>query len=270
MKLNKATYTVFDVETTGLYPYSGDKICEIGAIRIDPDGIRKTFQALVDPGRPISSGAFRVNRITREMIKNKPPVEDVMPDFLEFIKDTVLVAYNAGFDLGFIETALDYKGYVLNNFMIIDALKLARKYLPGMEKYNLVHVAEMLGVHTEDKHRALADAVMTAGVFLKELDILRERGIETVEEIMEPGKERAKDPALYGDGILQQLENAIAGKKFLNITYRSVWDNKTTSRVITPKRIKKGYDKFYVVAYCHLRKEERNFRLDCITTATHQ
>ena len=266
MELDKTTYTVFDVETTGLYPYSGDKICEIGAVRIEPNGAQKTFQALVNPCREVSPGAFKVNQITSEMVKDKPLIEDVMPDFLDFMQNTTLVAYNAGFDLGFIEMALGYKKYIMNDFKVIDALKLARQYMPGMDKYNLAYVAESLGISTQGKHRALADAVMTAGVFLKQTEILRERGVRNVEDIMEFPKTREKDSAIQGNVVLEHLEKAISGKTPVDITYRSVWNNKTTKRTITPKRIKQGYDKLYVIAYCHMRGEDRNFRLDCITS----
>jgi len=96
MKLDEATYTVFDVETTGLFPYHGDKICEIGAVKVKPNGERETFERLVDPKRPISPGAFAVNQITYDMLSGKPAIDEVLPSFMEFVKDTVLVAYNAG------------------------------------------------------------------------------------------------------------------------------------------------------------------------------
>ncbi len=267
MRLDEATYTVFDVETTGLYPYSGDKICEIGAVQLAPDGSQKSFHVMVDPERSISLGAFKVNQITPEMLNGQPKIEDVITDFLAFIDGTVLVAYNAGFDLGFIEKALGYRDYVLRGFKIIDALKLARKLFPGKTKYNLGSLSESLGFSTEGEHRALADAVMTTKVFQRELNVLEENNVFDVEEVMEPTRTRGEDIDIYDKTILERLENAIQDKGRLKITYQSIWNNKVTDRVIVPRQIKKGYDKLYVIAYCHLREEERNFRLDCITSA---
>ncbi|MBU0571827.1 MAG: WYL domain-containing protein [Candidatus Omnitrophica bacterium] len=267
MRLDEATYTVFDVETTGLYPYAGDKICEIGAVRIEPDGMEDTFHVMVDPERSISLGAFKVNQIIPEMLIGQPKIEDVITGFMAFIDGTVLVAYNAGFDLGFIEKALGYRDYMLRSFKTIDALKLARKLFPGKTRYNLGHLSESFGFSTEGEHRALADAVMTAKIFQRELSILKEDGVSNVEEIMEPARTRGEDISMYDRAILESLENAIQGKGQLRITYQSIWNNKITDRVIAPRQIRKGYDKLYVIAYCHLREEERNFRLDCITSA---
>ena len=267
MRLDEATYTIFDVETTGLYPYAGDKICEIGAVKLRPDGKQETFHVMVDPERSISLGAFKVNQIIPEMLAGQPKIEEVITDFLEFMNGTVLVAYNAGFDLGFIEKALGYRDYVLRDFHTIDALKLARKLFPGQTKYNLGRLSESLGISTDGEHRALSDAVMTTKIFQKELDILKESNVVNVEEVMEPALTRGENIELYDRDILERLESAIQDKGRLKITYKSIWNNKVTDRVIAPRKIKKGYDKLYVIAYCHLREEERNFRLDCITSA---
>ena len=113
MKLQEAAYTVFDVETTGLYPYAGDKICEIGAIRIEPGEPKKIYQSLINPKRAISYGAYKVNGITRDMVEGKPTIDEVIPGFLEFIKGSILVAYNAGFDLGFLDNAVSYDATII-------------------------------------------------------------------------------------------------------------------------------------------------------------
>jgi len=268
MLLEETAYTIFDVETTGLYPYSGDKICEIGAVRMERTGERTTFQALLDPQKEISKEAFKVNGITGEMVAGKPTIDEVLPDFLDFIKGSVLVAYNAGFDLGFLASALGYKENLLNDFQVIDALKLARKLFPGRVRYNLDYLAETLGINTDDKHRALADAVMTAEIFRRELDLLKGKGTVTVEEIAETIKKRPDVAETYNRKIVDILEGAISGNGRVNITYKSIWNDKMTNRDISPLKINKGYDNLYVTAYCYLRKEERNFRLDCITEAS--
>ena len=268
MRLDKTSFTIFDFETTGLYPYSGDKICEIGAVRVDPKRNKiKKFHSLVDPERSVSYGAFYVNGITSDMLAGKPTIGHVLPDFIKFIEGSVLVAYNAGFDLGFLECALGDEKNILNDYYIIDALRLARRLFPAMGRYNLGHVSESLGASSTGEHRALADAMMTWKVFEKELNLLIAEGVKSVEEIAAAQSRKPASIKTVKDYKLKLIEDAIRTQKKLNITYQSVWNNRVTKRVITPKEIQRGYDKSYVIAHCHLKNDERNFRLDCILEA---
>jgi DNA polymerase III epsilon subunit family exonuclease len=184
MKINRAEFTIFDVETTGLFPYYGDKICEIAAVRVDSSCKRaKKFTSLIDPQRPISYRAFSINGITRTMVAGKPTIDAVLPDFLKFAEDSVLVAYNAGFDLGFLESAMGEDKEILRGHFVIDALALARRFFPEAGRYSLGVLARHLGIESPVEHRALADACMTWKVFAKELAIIASEGIEDVEEI---------------------------------------------------------------------------------------
>lgn len=265
MKISDAAFTVFDVETTGLYPYAGDRICEIGAIRVARRGAVKKYHSLVDPGRDISAGAFAVNGITREMLAGKPTIGEVLPGFMKFIKGSVLVAYNAGFDLGFIESALGEDGSSLGAYYVIDALKLARRLFPDIGRYNLGSVARALDISVKAEHRAMSDALMTWKIFEKELAVLRADGISTIEEVerVQP-KTKGAAPARVRDYRTALIEDAIRQQKRLNITYRSSWNDTLTRRSVTPKKIRSGYDRSYLIAHCHMRDEERVFRLDCI------
>jgi DNA polymerase III epsilon subunit family exonuclease len=268
MKLENASYSIFDVETTGLYPYSGDKICEIGAVRMT-DGKRtvKKFHALIDPERPISPGASAVNGITDDMVTGKPTIDQVLPDFLLFIKGSVLVAYNAGFDLGFIESALGDRKEILEEYRVIDALRLARRLFPGVPRYNLGSVARSLGISADGEHRAMADAVMTWKVFMAELKALKSMGVVTLDEAAWVSSRKRAPVKAVKDYKLALIEAAIREQKKLNIIYRSSWNNQVTERTITPKSIHRGYDRLYIVAQCHMKNAERNFRFDCIIKA---
>jgi len=220
MKLDKAKFTVFDVETTGLYPYSGDRICEIGAVKGSLNSRPvKIFQSMINPGRPISDGAFSVNGITEEMVKDAPTIYEVLPSFLKFIEGTVLVAYNAGFDLGFLESALGKKKEVLSNYYIIDALRLARKLFPSAGRYGLAAISRTLDIGTEGEHRALSDALMTWEVFRKEVKLLMNEGVNEVEEV---ARVQARRPSIetVKDYKLKLIEDAIREEKKLNI---SLW-----------------------------------------------
>ncbi|MFA6321482.1 MAG: exonuclease domain-containing protein [Candidatus Omnitrophota bacterium] len=263
MKIAKAEFTIFDVETTGLFPYSGDKICEIAAVRVKSSCKNpKKFSSFVDPQRPISYGAFSVNGITPEMLEGQPVINEVLPKFLDFSKSSVLVAYNAGFDLGFLESAMGDEKWQLDEYFVIDALALARRFFPQAGRYNLGAVSKHLNIKTSVEHRALADACTTWKVFEKELAIILSEGIEDVEAIAYSKKGAGIKKVKDYKTVL--IENAIRDQKKLNITYRSSWNNEITKRVITPVQIQNTYDKSYIVAFCHLKNEERNFRIDCI------
>ncbi|MFC1576889.1 exonuclease domain-containing protein [Candidatus Omnitrophota bacterium] len=266
MLIKDAAFTVFDFETTGLFPYSGDKICEIGAIRIDPGSrFRKRFHTMVNPEKPISYGAFLVNNITEDMVQDAPKIDEVLPGFMRFIGGSVLVAYNAGFDVGFLEYALgDKEKDVLNNYHIIDALRLARKLFPGLESYSLGNVAKALKVRPQKEHRALSDAGMTLEIFQKQLDILAAKGAHTLADIARARPEKTPPIKIVKDYRTELIRKAIREQEKLHIKYRSSWNNKVTERMISPQELQKGYDKSYVVAYCHLKNAKRNFRLDGI------
>jgi DNA polymerase III epsilon subunit family exonuclease len=265
--IKSCSFTVFDVETTGLYPYSGDRICEIGAVRFSPGKrpVRK-FTELIDPQRPISPGAFSVNGITDGMVRGKPTIDKIMPAFLRFIDGSVLVAYNAGFDLGFLEASLGERKQLLDEYHVIDALSLARRLFPRVGRYNLGSVARALGISIEGEHRAMADAMMTLKIFRMELEALEAAGVTTIENIAAIPVRKDRAPVVKGC-TLALIEAAISRQRRLNIVYRSSWNDSLSERAITPKRIHRGYDRTYVVAHCHMRGSERNFRLDCIVRA---
>lgn len=270
MRLDKADFTIFDFETTGLYPYSGDRICEVACVRGHPRKRPiKKFHSLVNPGRAISYQASAINGITDDMVMDAPAISKVLPEFLKFIDGSVLVAYNAGFDLGFLESAMGDKSDLLKDYHVIDALVLARRLFPDLGRYNLGSVAGALGIAHASEHRAMADAVMTWKVFKKELEVLKENGVLDIREIAYTRTPRKARPSLLkvSDYRIRLVKEAIREQKKLNIIYRSVWNDSVTERVITPKELKSGYDRSYVIAHCHLKDEERNFRIDGILEA---
>jgi len=161
-------YIVFDLETTGLSPFSGDRICEIGAVKIVDGKISDKFWSLVNPEREISFSAYRVNRITPEMLESAPKISEVLPEFLNFIAGEKLAAYNAGFDLSFLNMELTKLGMdIIPDEQVIDIYILAKKVLPHIGFYPLWNVAKNLNVKMETSHRALADAIVAAEVFIK-------------------------------------------------------------------------------------------------------
>jgi len=176
------TYVVFDIETTGLSKEK-EMITEIGAVKVADGKIIDRFSTFVNPQRPISAEITKLTGITDDMVKDAPTIENVLPEFLKFCEDTVLVAHNASFDTGFIRIAAERAGLGELHHTIVDTLELARALLPELNKHKLDIVCEHLGVTLNEHHRAVNDAEATAEVFIKFLDMLAEKKIFTLDEI---------------------------------------------------------------------------------------
>lgn len=176
------TYVVFDIETTGLSKEK-EMITEIGAVKVADGKIIDRFSTFVNPQRPISAEITKLTGITDDMVKDAPTIENVLPEFLKFCEDTVLVAHNASFDTGFIRIAAERAGLGELHHTIVDTLELARALLPELNKHKLDIVCEHLGVTLNGHHRAVNDAEATAEVFIKFLDMLAEKKIFTLDDI---------------------------------------------------------------------------------------
>jgi DNA polymerase-3 subunit epsilon len=183
-QLSDLTYVVFDTETTGLKPSGGDEIVQLGAVRVVNSRILtgETFERLVDPKRPIPPESTRFHGITDDLIKGKPPIGVVLPQFKTFAGDAVLVGHNAAFDLKFLQMKEAETGIEFRN-PVLDTLLLAALLDPEGE-HSLEAVARRLGVTVESRHSALSDALMTAEVLIRLFDLLQARGFCTLGEIM--------------------------------------------------------------------------------------
>ena len=174
-------FVVVDLETTGARPGTS-KITEIGAVRIE--GLRQVgvFETLVNPQRPIPSKIVEITGITSRMVLGAPRIEQVMPHFLDFARDAVVVGHNAAFDLGFLNYELArLKGTRLGDGAI-DTVKLSRRMAPGLPNHRLATVAQALGSSVTVFHRALPDAQATADIFLVLVGRLQEIGITRLYE----------------------------------------------------------------------------------------
>lgn len=158
-------YVVFDLETTGLEAQEED-IIEIGAVRIKDGVMQETFSSFVKPSKLIPEKITQITGINDSMVADAPAIDQVLPDFYRFCKDSVLVAYNIPFDYSFIRKVSKQLSYEFNNEQI-DVLMLAREKIKGLKHYNLSSVCTYLGVSLIGAHRAIEDAIATAKVFLK-------------------------------------------------------------------------------------------------------
>ena len=164
-------FTAFDIESTGL-DVRWDSIVEIGALRFSRQGIIGTYSQLIDPGFPMPVEAGRVNNITDKMLAGQPSVHEALPAFLDFSAESIIVAHNAPFDCGFVNSNLSRlydDGYVAQPALphrIADTLPMARRLLPGRKHYNLQELSASLGFMAEAAHRALDDARLCMELFV--------------------------------------------------------------------------------------------------------
>ncbi|MDD4980500.1 MAG: exonuclease domain-containing protein [Candidatus Omnitrophica bacterium] len=263
--IDEVEFTIFDTETTGLEPESGDKIVEIAGIRFIGEKRIAVFQELVNPRRMISEAAFAVNKITQEMLRDAPGIETVLPKFLDFIQGSCLCSYNAGFDLEFLNSELKSIGKTLTyNNAVVDILKMARRILPRLERYALWFVADKLGVKAAQKHRALSDVELTLEVFHKLKAILQDKGIMDFQNFLGLFGLNSAFLEDINNQKLAKIQQALDLRVSLKIKYLSSSSATVSEREVIPKEIKQEKNRHYLVGYCCLRKEERTFRVDGI------
>lgn len=180
-RLVDLTYTVFDTETTGLNPAQGDQIIQIGATRLVQGRVLKgeSFDQLVDPKRSIPAATIPIHGITPEMVAGKPPIEEVLPAFHAYARDTVLVAHNAAFDMRFLQLQEARTGLSFDQ-PVLDTLLLSAVVHPQQESHRLEAIAERFDVTVIGRHTALGDALVTAEVFQKLIPMLADMGIHTL------------------------------------------------------------------------------------------
>jgi len=176
-------FVAFDFETTGLNP-AVDRIVEFGAVRFRGESILGEFGQLVNPGMSINPDAERVSGISDEMVRDCPPIAEVLPGFVDFLGSAVLVAHNANFDLGFLRAATQTGGYGAVENLVADTLILAMKAFPRRKSYALQNLAEELQLPKGSAHRARDDAELCMRLFLACVDAMSFMGDLELKEIL--------------------------------------------------------------------------------------
>ena len=192
--LDELTCVVFDTETTGLDPDGADRIVSLAGVRVRAGVLKKseTFDALVNPGRPIPAASIRFHGITGAMVAEAPPIAVVLPAFLGFAENGVLVGHQVWFDLRFLTREAERLGLPLPapGRPVLDTLLLSEVVHGPLEGHGLEALAERFGVVVRGRHSALGDALTTAEVFVRLIDLLKKRGIVTLGDALDAARRR--------------------------------------------------------------------------------
>lgn len=254
-----AHFAFLDLETTGLSPWFGDRICEVGIVLTEGKRIKQQFQMLLNPERPLSPAAASTNGLTDEQLASERLFADVADEVAAQLKGAVVVCHNAQFDIQFLDSEFRRLKREIQIPNLIDTLMLARQYY-DLPSYSLLSIADAFHVSVTAAHRALDDAHTARGIFFSMMDGLKQYNRPLDEYIG-----IYNSPVWPNEGIQlpTELGEAIYSQKRLFIRYVD-GEGEETQRWITPKQVMGLSDYVYLKAHCHLRNDERNFRLDRI------
>ncbi len=177
----ESKFVVFDIETTG-FSAVNDRIIEIGAVKVEKGEIVDRYSTFVNPERPIPFEIEKLTGINDGMVVDAAVIEDILPEFLAFSEDCIMVAHNAEFDMSFIKENCRRMD-ILREFTVVDTLAMARSLLPNLKNYKLDTVVEAVGGTLENHHRAVEDAESTADIFVKFVAQLKSMGVTDLDTL---------------------------------------------------------------------------------------
>ncbi len=241
--LREATYTVFDIETTGL-SVNFDKIIEISAVKIKDHQVVADFNALVNPEQLLSEFTKRLTGISDDDVKNARTIDKVMPEFKAFFEGTILVAHNAAFDMAHVHANLESLGLHEKDYPTLDTLQIARQlYSDKLKRFNLKAVAKLFNVNLQQHHRAEFDARATADIFLNMLADFDKEGIKTFSDLKDlHNKIKGYNP--YKNARSAHVSVLVRNKTGLKNLYKLISLANTTYFDKGPALPKKVLDKY--------------------------
>lgn len=260
--LGNITFTVLDVETTGLSADSGHRICEIALLRFRGGKVLDSFESLIDPQRSISPGASAVNGLTDFQISGQPLFGQVAEQVQGMLACSVLVAHNAPFDLSFLAAEWRRLRWPPRLGFTVDTLLLARR-LYNFRRNNLVEVARSLRVRIDREHRAMGDVWTTLRVLQVMLADLNRRGAVTLGQLLDAQGGNVLWPEPQSRAVPPALETALSEGRRLWLRYRSP-QGQVSERWVEPLDVTGDDRATYLAAYCLEIGEQRTFRLDRI------
>ena len=262
-RMDEVHLAFLDVETTGLDPNLGDRVCEVAVLRCTSGEVVDALQHLVNPQRPMGSGAYAVHGISDEMLCDAPFFSHIVDDVLEILDGAVFVGHNAPFDLGFLAAELGYLGVDMPRLVALDTLRLARRTY-HLRSYALGRVAQALGIEASVRaHRAMADVVTTRALLDRLVDDLWPRGLRSVRDYLgaQGGALSYSRPRQLD--VPPVIQEAIRNDRPLFLHYVSE-SGQESRRLVRPHRVLERGGNLVLLAHCHLRDAQRTFRLDRI------
>ena len=258
--ISNARFAFLDIETTGLSPWFGDRICQIAVVITEGKRIKSTVDLLINPERALSPAAFYVNGLDESKLSAAPRFEEITDQLETLLKDAVIVCHNAKFDIQFLDNEYRKLGRSVEYPNLIDTLVLAREYF-DLPSYSLQHLADDFNVSKNMQNsRAQADAMTAKNVFFAMMDTLKPNG-----KALDDYIGIYNSPAWPEEGVYlpTELSEAINSGKRLFIKYMDK-DGEISERWISPIEVMGLSDYIYLKAFCHTREAERTFRLDRI------
>lgn len=260
--LGNVTFTVLDVETTGLSAASGHRICEIALLRFRGGKVLDSFESLTDPQRSISPGASAVNGLTDFHLNSQPLFSQVAQQVQTLLAGSVLVAHNAAFDLSFLAGEWRRLRWPPRLGFTVDTLLLARR-LYAFRHNNLADVARSLRVRIDREHRAMGDAWTTLRVLQVMLADLNRQGSVTLGHLLDAQGGNVLWPEPPSLALPPLLATALEEERRLWLRYRSQ-QGQISERWVEPLDVTGDGRTLYLAAYCLEQAEQRTFRLDRI------
>lgn len=261
-RLQQIPLVFLDFETTGLYPYRGDRVCELALQRVVGDSVELSFSTLVNPGRPLSAQSFSVNQISAEELAGAPAFAAVAEALRGALEGGVMVAHNAPFDREFLHAEMTLAGLPLPLFPTIDTLTLARRVYPKRQSHSLHALALALDA-SPPSHRAMDDVRALRAVFDDLVAHVADQGITTVGELLHYG--RGFNLGEAEPASPAPIADALRTGRLLRVVYSSRALPEPTARVIRPIEIIKQREALFLRAYCYLRQDLRMFLIDKLT-----
>jgi len=260
--LHSVPLAFLDLETTGLRPDLGHRVVEIAVLQTQGLKKEREFATLINPQRPIDPGAARVNGISNKMVAGAPLFAQILSQLQDLLAERVIVAHNAPFDLNFLRAEYSLAGASFEPGPVLDTLMLARRQYHFYSN-SLGNIAKNLRIRTPSAHRALGDALTTYAIFRRFSGDLTRKNRPLVQDWirMQGGvawRAPLAEPLLAKD---HPIQIALSQSRKVEIRYQS--GRYESRRVIKPLTLNGNY----LVAFCHLRGEQRTFRLDRIKSA---
>jgi DNA polymerase-3 subunit epsilon len=269
--LSQVPVVFVDTETTGASPDFGDRVIEVGMVRVEGGRITGEYQQLIDPQRRISPGITALTGISQGMTGGMPTFVEQLPAMMEVLRGACVVGHNVRFDLGFLRSEFRRAGRSIEQELgqahVFDTVRIARRRF-GRGGNGLQVLSRRLGIAPVVAHRALADAQTTHWVMGKLLEPVGGWGCMVCDVMREQGGAMGLLPTSPRESLLPlELEEALDAGKTVLMEYLDARDVRT-ERAIRPLHVKRFKGELTLVAWCEMRQAQRTFKLERIVRLT--